>query len=273
MIAFMRSLFGLNSSSGKRKVVGNALAIEAKDVGQLQASNTRLSDLHQLYSRYRGTPHAHKIKMVYDKTKTIHDYLISRNRVYELALFHIQHTEHFLSTFSTILDVHLGHPAASAGARTAEAAPAMPNQLTREERNRQKEKSYPKLEMVRPPAGQMVMGKQQEGGVPHLSVPEIIISTYATIPYVKEEVANGKIIHQIGYASTPREKEAFLQYLAASLSFHDFSYAGNALMSMPNSNGTQSSGMVPVIHWAGYLYAVNLNDYRLFPVKMYRKSS
>lgn len=271
----MRSLFGLGSSSGKRIVVGNSLAIDVKDVGHLKESNTRLTDLHQLYSRYRGTPHAHKIKLVYEKTKNIHDYLLSRNRVYELALFHIQHTEHFLNTFTTILDVHQGNYEPSAAAKVADPAVSMQQQLLKDERSKQRQKQFPKLEMIKPPSGRGGVTGQQPGGngvVPNLSVPEIFINTYAKIPYDKEEVASGKNVHEIGYTSTPREKEAFLQYLAARLAIHDFSYAGNALMSIPNSNGTQVTGMVPIIHWEGFLYAVNLNDYRLFPVKMYRKN-
>lgn len=268
----MRSLFGLGSSSGRRTVVGTALAMDVKDVGHLQASNTRLTDLHQLYSRYRGTPYAQKIKLVYEKTKAIHDYLISRNRVYELALFHIQHTEHFLSTFNTILDVHVGQPVGGEGVKNADTGKIRPPQVPPAAVLREQEKKYPKLEMVRPPAGRVAMGNHQPAELTHLAVPEIMINTYAAIPYIKEEVANGRIVNEIGYASTPREKEAFLQHLASRLSIHDFSYAGNALLSIPNSNGTQSIGVVPIIHWEGFLYAVNLNDYRIFPVKMYRKN-
>jgi hypothetical protein len=48
------------------------------------------------------------------------------------------------------------------------------------------------------------------------------------------------------------------------------SYVGNAIVNIPNNNGTYPTGYVPVIHWKGFLYVINLNDYRLFPVKMQR---
>ena len=120
MIKLMRSLFGIGGSSNKRTVLGKSISVDLKDVEYIKDSSNRLSTLHELYTRYRGTPHEQKIKIVYEKTKNIHNYLVTRNRLHELELFHIQNTEHFINTFTVIMDVHQEYNASpSSTIRTA----------------------------------------------------------------------------------------------------------------------------------------------------------
>ncbi len=271
----MRSFFGLNGSSSTRKVVGKTESFDVKDVGHLQESNVKLTALHHLYSRYQGTPHAQKIKIVYEKTKNIHNYLVSRNRLYELALFHIQNTEHFINTFTAIINVHQHQPVyAGLGqeAMFSENAPSPPAAF-KPDKLKQKPRPHREVEMIRPLQGGVFheLASAPKSEVPVLAVPEIYINTFAKIPYAKEEVAQGVVAEEIGYTSTAREKEAFLQYIAARLGISNITYAGNAHMTMPNSNGSTPTGLVPVIYWENSLYAVNLNDYRIFPVKIFRK--
>ena len=53
----------------------------------------------------------------------------------------------------------------------------------------------------------------------------------------------------------------------------DISYVGNALVQIPGVNGDGAAGYAPVINWKGYMYALDLNDYRLYPVRIYRKNA
>lgn len=271
----MRSLFGLSGSSKRRTVLGKKLSIDVKEVEYIRESNIRLNTLHDLYNRYRGTPHAQKIKLVYEKTKKIHNYLAAKNMVHELELFHIQNTEHFINTFSVIIDVHQEYHGVARPASRAE----LNNEVVllnndKPEKVKRKEKTPGLPEMIRPLNNQrkVINTEASQQNVPSLSVPEITINTFAKIPFRKEEVADGALFNEIGFTSMPQEKEDFLRSISAHLGMEGITYVGNALVNIPNSNGTNPTGMVPIISWGGFLYAVNLNDFRIFPVKFYRKS-
>jgi hypothetical protein len=84
MIELVRSFFGLKRLSGKRTVVGNPVSVDLKEVRYIRDSNNRLSLLHTLWNRYKGTPHEPKIKTVYEKTNNIHNYLVARKKLTEL---------------------------------------------------------------------------------------------------------------------------------------------------------------------------------------------
>ena len=273
----MRSLFGVSGSSKGRAVIGSSVSnvsIDLKDVEYIKDSSARLATLYDLYKRYKGTPHEQKLKAVWEKTSSIHSYLIAKNRVHELELFHIQHTEHFINTFTVIIDVFLKHDEiAAASSKIETRAQTLFNKL-KEERINRRDKYFNQTEMVKPMNGQRSFFGTDESktDVPILSVPEITINTYTKIPYRKEHTTGVSIPNEIGFTSTPQDKEIFLLYISAQLGIENVSYVGNAMVNIPNSNGTNPTGFVPIIHWEGFLYAVNLNDYRIFPVKMSRKS-
>lgn len=275
MMQFFRSLFGFGGSSGTRTVVGHHVPpVDIKDVGYLTASKARLDTLFHLYNRYKNTPHYPKIKSVHQKTKIIHEYLVARNRLHELELFHIQNTEHFINTFTVIMDAyesqHGIHPdPAKKGSKGRTILSSM-----RQESRRKAAYVEKPTEMIKPVGRQEISALRKEAGseVPELSVPDVLINTYARIPYVEEGNVEGLPAGEIGFTSTEEEKEAFLQYVSARLGIKDLSYLGNALVHIPNSDGTYPTGLVPIIHWEGFLYALNLNDFRVFPVRIYRKS-
>lgn len=266
MIEFMRSLFGLGGST--RTVVGHSHSIDLKDVAYIKDSKARLTALHHLNKRYRGTTHEPKIRAVYEKTKAIHSYLVSKKRLHELELFHLQNTEHFINTYSVIMDAfeqrHDGPPGSAKGDPFFRKFATVNGKRPGE--------AYSQTEMVQPENRSETADTTDKDRleVPRLSVPDILINTYTNIAY--EEAVDDLPAAEIGFTSSEPEKEMFLQHISARLGIDDISYVGNALVNIPNSNGSSPTGLVPVIHWKGYLYALNLNDYRLFPVKVYRKS-
>lgn len=275
MMKFMRSLFGGGGSSNTRRVVGRSVPVDVKNVEYLAESTARLTTLYTLYKRYKGTPHEEKLKSAHDKTKAIHEYLVSRDRVHELELFHLQNTDHFISTFTVILDVHQQHNMTPLQIARVETAPEQVYKSTSvTEKIKKLEKSVNGVEMVRPINSQTAYFQKQEFNpeIARLTVPEISINTFAKIPYNRGNAAEGASAAEIGFTSTPLEKEAFLSFVATQLGIKNLSYAGNALVSIPNSNGSNPTGLVPIIHWEGFLYALNLNDFRLFPVKSFRKN-
>lgn len=274
MMQFFRSLFGLGGSSGARTVVGHSVPVDVKNVGYLAASKARLDTLHHLYSRYKDTPHVFKIKAVHDKTKKIHDYLVSRNSLHELELFHIQNTEHFINTFSVIMDAYESqHGISSTSAKKGSKVGTRLNK-TKTENGRMPGHADKLRDLIRPVSGQKAFVSKEDARseVPELSVPDVSINTYSRIPYVAEGAEDGVSAGEIGFTSSEQEKEAFLQYVSDRLGIESLSYLGNALVNIPNSNGSRPTGLVPVIHWQGFLYALNLNDFRIFPVRIYRKS-
>lgn len=264
MIEFMRSLFGLGGST--RTVVGHSVSIDTKDIVYIKDSKARLTALHHLYKKYRGTPHEPKIRLVYEKTKNIHSYLLTKRRLHELELFHLQNTDHFINTYSVIMDAYLQHHDGTHGSTKSDPFFRKISQVN----GRGVEDRNPQSEMVKPDSGATAASSEKDRiEVPSLTVPVILINTYANIPY--EEVDDDLPAAEIGLTSSEPEKEAFLQHISLRLGIDDISYVGNALVNIPNSNGTSPTGLVPVIHWKGFLYALNLNDYRLFPVKLFRK--
>lgn len=264
MIEFMRSLFGLGGST--RTVVGHSHSIDIKDVAYIKDSKARLTALHHVYKRYRGTPHEPKIRAVYEKTKAIHSYLLSKKRLHELELFHLQNTDHFINTYSVIMDAYEQGHEGTEGRRKGEPFFSRSGSV-----NGRRPAESSQTEMVKPEisAGAANAGDKGRIEAPKLSVPVILINTYSNVPY--EEADDDLPAAEIGFTSSEPEKEIFLQHVSARLGIDDISYVGNALVNIPNSNGSSPTGLVPVIHWKGYLYALNLNDYRLFPVKIYRR--
>jgi hypothetical protein len=276
MIDSLRSFFGLQPTAN-RTVLGSVPNVDLKDVAYIKSSNKRLQALEALCARYKDTPHISKIVAVYEKTKSVHAYLVSKKRLHELKLFHLQHTDHFINTFGLIIEVHQ---------RNAEITRAY-------EHGEPLSKSFSKsvLEQFRPEKatanglplnppepgkapssqGAFVYTEEAVTEVPRLSVPTVSINTYGKIIYLKEDNADGLVANEISYTSSPAEKEAFLLNVATRLGIRNISYVGNAMVNIPNHNGFNPTALVPIIHWQHAMYALNLHDYRLFPVRMQRK--
>lgn len=263
MMQFVRSLFGWNGSAANRTVVGNKVSVDIKDVSYIQDSNTRLNLLHNLYNRYRGTPHAPKMKAVYEKTKNLHTYLIAKKRVHELELFHLQNTEHFINTFTAILDVHQSSQDSSIISPQTE--------LKDEEGYNQKVIAEP----INDSPGPIVLTLASGDEMPQLAVPAISINTYAKISYKRIDTAGNLILNDISFTATNQEKENFLATISPRLGVYklDISYMGNAQVHLPNSNGSIQTEIVPIVNWKGCLYVFSINDYRLFPIRINRKGS
>ncbi|MFB9864275.1 hypothetical protein [Rufibacter immobilis] len=272
MMDFMRSLFGRKEETGSRKVVGAPADFGLQEVAYMQESNRRLSQLQELSTRFAGTPHAPKMKAVYEKSRNIHAYLVSRKKVHELEMFHLQNTDHFITAFTAILDVHQKHQdlllASTHGSEKVEHA----MKSSAAERLKRLEKAATLPDLVKPveTSVQVYHDRGAKATVPRLYVPEISINTFERITYYAPSKAEELVPKQVGFTSSKEEKEAFQDFLMLRLGLKDVSYVGNALVTIPNNNGITPTGLVPVLHWEGFLYALNLNDYRLFPVKIYR---
>jgi len=254
-------------------VVGTKADVDLREVAYIKNSNDRLAELSQLCSRYKGTPHAEKIQAVLEKTKTIHAYLVGKKKGHELELFHLQHTDHFLNTFTIILDAHQKQQSDTYAAGNRHQKPGSLPEKLQTIKTKQNREAYRQIEMVKPvevPEQFSNSGKPAPV-VPLLGVPSISIDTRAKLLYYKEDTSDNLIAKEIGYTSSELEKEGFMQHVATCLGIRGISYMGNALVTIANNNGGQPTGLVPVIHWEGFLYALNLNDYRLFPVKISRK--
>ncbi|OKL38552.1 hypothetical protein [Pontibacter flavimaris] len=279
MIKLLRSLFGLNGVTGNRKVVGSPESIEARDVPYIRESNQRLVALQELYGRYKNTPYAQQLQAAYEKTRRIHTYLSARGRGHELELFHVQHTDHFLSTFSAIMDahqepqVHVQLPPQ----RIPQPQPAgRPDVLGRTvvfgpfRSDRKEVKAARTLNReTSQRAFQDIAESRTE--VPRLDLPEISINTYSKIVYLREDVSDGLTTSEIGFTSTPEEKEAFVNYITARLGLHDLTYAGNAMVYVPTHDSKHPAEMLPVLHWHGCPYVLSMDELRLYPVRTYRK--
>lgn len=267
MVNFLRSLFGAGEPVEEESLPGGMDNGHPKNHDYAELSEIRLNALHHLYTRYKRTPHGPKIKAVYEKTESIHQYLVSRGKVQELELFHIRKTEHFLNTFSAIIAHHQQNTHSRPSSRNGSQAESMFRKFIR-----RKEKGKQKVEMVRPEdsKGRSLLEKSQEASIPELRVPDVLINSFATLVY-ETDPGEGQAAREIGFTSSEEEKETFQQYVSAHLGIEPLTYMGNALLTIPNSNGSSPTGLVPIIYWEGFLYALNLNDFRLFPVKMYRK--
>ncbi|MFD2512577.1 hypothetical protein ACFSRY_01750 [Pontibacter locisalis] len=292
MIRFLKHLFGLKGVTGNRTVVGSPESIDTRDLPYIQDSQKRLTALLELYNRYKTTPHAQKIYSVYEKTKRIHAYLIARNKAHELELFHLQHTDHFLNTFTIIINAHQHrNPQVSQYRQPRSWAsspppppPPSPRPATRPEvigrtlvfgpfRSESKEVKAVQMQQSRE-TGQRIFveTKHAKTNIARLTVPEVAIDTYSKIVYLKEDVSDGLTTSEIGYTSTTEEKEAFVNYVAARLGIEEVSYVGNTMTSLHNHDSSNPAEMVPVIHWNGCPYALLLEEDRLFPVKTFGKS-
>ncbi len=277
---FFRSLFGMGGSAGKRYALGHRHEIDLKDVNYVRDANARLVTLHQLYSRYKKTPHAFKVKAVYEKTKAIQDYLISMNRVHELEIFHLQHTDHFINTFTAIINVHQNEPEAPEPAaftapkeekpRPVRTPSEMETLLDNLKKDRFKE-SWNRMTGKAAGAGSYSASKHNdaaEAEVPKLSIPAVSINTFEKIPYFPV----GLPARAIGYTSTSSEKEDFLRHLSYCLSIDNITYLGNAPLQISGKRGAESYTLLPVIRWKASLYAIDMSENRLFPVKTLRQA-
>ena len=264
MINFVRSLLRWTSFTNNRTVLGRPVSVDIREATYVQDSKTRLNALYHLYNRFRGTPHEQKLKLVYEKTKNIHAYLVARKKVHELELFHIRHTEHFINTFTVILDAHQRQqdsPLAAAGAPgpSGYGAPAAARPWA-QANPPQPVNPMNGGEPLLPPA----TGRTQ---IPRLSTPEIRINATARIRYyVKEASPEGLLTREIGLNSPAAETAAFLADVMARFGIGQISYLGNALVNIPDSSGANPTGMVPVIRWQGAPYALHLSQNRLYPV-------
>ena len=271
MISFLRSLFGLDEYAGNRTIMGNSGKVDVKDVGYIRNSNTRLALLFNLGNRYKGTPQAPKIQAVYEKTKSIHNYLIARKRVHELELFHVQHTDHFINTFTVIMDVYQSqHNGTNAPAYVAPRAEALPGKLKVEKIGRPEpiDNRYPPAKPISSPRP---LGYTETAGnkIGRLTVPDIWINPAARILYEKQATPNGFVTKEVSFISTKQEQENFLLFVSNRLGIRDISYVGNAMVQIPG-NSAVPTGIVPVLYWNGFTYALNLKDYCLFPVRVNR---
>jgi hypothetical protein len=257
MIDWLRSFFGWSGSANARTVVGHQEPVDIRQAAYIQDSNTRLNLLFHLYNRFRGTPHEAKIRSVYDKTKSIHAGLVERKRIRELELFHIQNTDHFINTFTVILDAHQKHarrPLAAAGPTGSRPAAGNSSQ-----------------EPVMPTNGRAALAGLPAAGtqIPRLSAPVVRINPTARILYdLPEATPEAAKTKEIGLTSTAAEKESFQAHVSGRFGISDIAYLGNALVNIPDTSGPTPTGLVAIIQWQRQAYAVNFTDGRLFPVKL-----
>ena len=269
MMELVRTFFGLDNAD-RRTVVGNPVSVNLKEAGYIRDSNNRITHLHTLCNRYKSTPHELKIKTVYEKTKNIHSYLAAQKRFTELELFHLQNTDHFINTFALIIDVHQKNRAETtardSNAWDKEAATgAARTNGSREMNNRPNQAKT----NHKPGPDNQVKNTAQ------LLIPDIFLDTSARITYIWLDTTGELITKEIGITSPAQEKEAFVSAMAARIGLYkpDISYVGNALVQMPGATGGDLAGYAPVINWKSYMYALDLNDYRLYPVRIYRKNA
>ncbi|MFT2007897.1 hypothetical protein ACMA1I_04415 [Pontibacter sp. 13R65] len=268
----LRFLFGFKGESGNRMVVGQPVQVDVKEVQYILSSTNRLTVLLNLQNRYKGTAHEAKFRAVHEKSKRIHNYLVSKKRLHELELFHLQHTDHFINTFTVIMDVHQRHDTNSPVAPEPEPEPEKSE--VREELRQVKEKPPKPAKYVSEMARKV---REKSSGItsasddlPVVVVPVVELDMYSSIVYARENSDIGLITKKIGLSSTEEEKEAFLNHLASRIGIgkDSLSYAGNAVLSVPARHGTVDTGTMPVINWVGFSYALSLTDYRLFPVNI-----
>jgi hypothetical protein len=282
MIQFLRSLFGLSPSSSGRKVAGASLSYDQQEVEYIKHSNNRLAALVQLQKRYKNTPHAEKIKQVYEKTKKIQWFLVSKKRVHELELFHIQNTDHFINTFTLIIDVFERHQEIAYQQAVTEPVKEVPVQevavaaeKTGPNGSRQRGELFEIAERVKNRSRQATTFVTEEPSVPvpNLSIPEVSINTIAKVFYHKEEAPGKQTSFEISFVSTQEEKEAFQQYVSLRMGIQEVHYVGNARINLLDNKGNMQKEMAPVLYLRNYLYALTLHDYRIYPVKINRATS
>lgn len=270
MMEFLRSLFGLSGAGNKRQVVGVPKNISVKELPYVKESIRRLADLKDLCGRFQYTPYARQVEQVLVKTKQIHSYLVTRNRSQELELFHLQHTDHFINTFTVILNVHQQHHELSSDLPPVK----QPRRVLKNpfKSNRKQDKA---ARVLNQQTSEQVLAAtiNLRTGVPRLPVPEIAINTYSHVVYLKEESPDVQSTHEIGYTSSPEEKAAFEAYVAEKLGVQDITYSGNAMVYIDDHQNSDAAELAPVIHWHGCPYILSLEEGRLHPVRTIRKQS
>ena len=280
MMGFFRSLFGISRPS-QRIALGHSIPIELKDVKYIQSSKERLEALFTLHNSFKNSPYAPKVKAVYDKTKKIHTYLIARNRLQELELFHIRNTEHFISAFTAIVDAHQqqfeveessaekGFPSSQKPQREAKRETLLDSFKSEKfKENWDGMLGKPENGRSQPGTGRGRGIVEEKDAIPFLEVPTISINTFEKIPYFPE----GSSARAIGYTSTSQEKHEFQQHLIHALGIENPKYIGNAQLREATATSGYSTNLYPIIHWKGFLYAVNLGEgLRLFPVQTFKK--
>ena len=284
MIKFVRSLFGLNGSTSSRKVIGTNASFDSQEVNYIKDSNKRLAVLLDLLKKYKGTPHEAKLKLVLEKTKKIHWFLVSKKRIHELELFHIRNTDNFISTYSLIIDVHHRHKESDKTVYALEVETSVPAAkipivqapLPKVETASHDSRGelYDIVEKVKQRSRQTSNVNTFATGteIPRLSIPEVYINTVAKVFYQKENAPGKQIAHEISFVSTQHEKDAFQAYVSERIGMKDIYYVGNAIIKLPDNNVTALEDTVPVFYLRNYLYALTLHDFRMFPVKIYRKN-
>lgn len=282
MIKFVRSLFGFNGSTSNRKVIGTNASFDPQEVNYIKDSNKRLNTLLDLQKKYQGTPHETKLKAVLEKTKKIHWFLVSKKRVHELELFHIRNTDNFISTYSLIIDVHQRHKETAFHALEVETK-------TIEAKIPQVQASFPKtapasngnrgelfdiVEKIKQRNRQSSSVNAIASGteIPSLAIPEIYINTVAKVFYQKENAPGKQISYEISFVSTQQEKDAFQAYVAERVGMKDIYYVGNTIIKISDNKAPGLEETVPVFYLRNYLYVLTLHDFRMYPVKMYRKT-
>ena len=311
MINFFRRLFGYGSSTGYRTVAGAPAAPFANEAEYLRNSTKRLSTLHELYLKYKNTPHGPKLQTVLEQTKKIHGYLVTKKRLHELELFHLQHTDHFINTFSVIIEVYLRHAApvvvttapvpqkaaAPSGPLPApQPSPSQPKpRLQRRVSQRPFEEKVEDVlrkiesetmrgintaqkvtEMVRRVAGQAPAFMPPSpatslGKAAALSVPVVAIDTFSRIYYVRELEGEGTVRGEIGYTSTDEEKENFLLHISSRLGIDRSLLTYKGNTILAIPGGP--TAYMPVVHWKDCAYVITMHDYRVFPVKTHQRGA
>jgi hypothetical protein len=272
MRKLFRSIFGL--SSYDRKVLGNPVNFDLKDIELIRNSNARITALQNLMYRYKKSIQEPKFKLVFEKTKKIHHYLLSKNRIHELELFHIQNTDHFLSTFNVIMDVHLSPKDMSAEHSRPEIIDIVNKARESKKFGNPSGNQNPSIGKTSPVNDQYQKTENLTIEIPLLSVPDISLNTLTKVKYKRKIKTNEFEERDIGFFSNKEDKDTFLLNVATILNIpiEDLAYVGNAMVNIHNSKNPNVSEYAPILHWKGFMYALNLIDYRLFPVTMQRKT-
>jgi hypothetical protein len=217
MIKLLGSLFGFKRSSGKRTVVGNIGSYDLKDAELVSNSNSRLTSLNYLAIRYKGTIHEQKIKSVYEKTRNIHNYLLSKSRIHEMEMFHLQNTDHFINTFTVIIDNFQRNKEDNFNFSYEKPGKETYIGTLLAERSKKVVNSSKPPEMVRPlrSQGNIIHTETLPAEAPKLTVPEITIDTYSQIVYFREGTTSALIENEIGFTSSNEEKEAFVNNVSS----------------------------------------------------------
>jgi hypothetical protein len=269
MIQYFRSLLGIRSASSNRTVVGASISFDARELEYIKESNRRLTDLFNLSKQYRGTEQEARFRVVYEKTKKIHSYLISQKRVHELELFHIQNTEHFLNTFSTIINayeadhkkdhaIELPHGNAPKVSLDTDSPVSQLKTVPVPPR----ETSHKILQQDSVAENTTVVTKDK------LLMPVVSMSPTANVVYVQIPTTREHITKEVSFISNRSDKEAFLKFIHVKLGIKDISYLGNAMLMKASATPGAAKVAVPLIRWKGYTYAIDLDDYRLYPVEV-----